>query len=515
MNDVRPDRRTALRALARGYRVPVAVVIPSERLGAPQHIAAHVGGEEPWWLLESSRRHPVSGRYSYVAWEPRLVLQAREPGYCERITRHGDERRQGDVLSQLYDELHRLPTARLPGFPPLSGGAIGYLSYEARHAFERLPQRLVPDSPLPIAQFALYDTLIACDHLAERTFVLTCMTPGGDPATTWEEAVARLEALVDRLTQTAHYAQHPRMPHETQVRETTDEEPWPVPRAASVAPSSDAERFRWMVKRALRYIRAGDIYQANLALRWTIETPADPWDAYQRLQQINPSPYACYAALGDAAIVSCSPELLLRVRGRTVATRPIAGTRPRGATPEQDLAQSIELILSDKERAEHLMLVDLERNDLGRVCRYGSVAVEELMALEEYSHVIHIVSHIRGELHPTCDWTDAIQAVFPGGTITGCPKIRAMQIIDALEPTARGLYTGSLGWISYAGDMDLNILIRTMLVVGQRAYVAAGAGIVADSQPEREYAEVRAKAQALFEALQPVGLARQPLLVAA
>jgi anthranilate/para-aminobenzoate synthase component I len=259
-----------------------------------------------------------------------------------------------------------------------------------------------------------------------------------------------------------------------------------------------------MVLRALDYIRAGDIFQANISQRFTASWRGDPRALYQALRRINPSPFACFFSWNDLAVVSCSPERLVRVQDGCVDTRPIAGTRPRGVNPHEDALNSLELLLSEKERAEHIMLVDLERNDLGRVCEGGSVSVDEFMTLEEYSHVIHIVSNISGRLRRGMDVVDIIRAVFPGGTITGCPKVRCMQIIRELEPVARGLYSGSLGYLGFDGTMDLNIAIRTMIIQGRSLAFHVGAGIVADSIPEREYHETLDKARALMEAVHAV-----------
>jgi len=256
------------------------------------------------------------------------------------------------------------------------------------------------------------------------------------------------------------------------------------------------------VRRCLEYIAAGDIYQANLSHRFTIALgERSPRSIYRHLREINPSPFAALIEFPDVALVSCSPERLVRLTENEVETRPIAGTRPRGATPEEDRRLIEDLLMNGKERAEHLMLVDLERNDLGRVCTYGSVHVDEFMVVERYSHVSHIVSNIRGTLAAGRDALDLIQAVFPGGTVTGVPKVRCMEIIDELEPVRRGPYTGSIGYLSPNGDLDLNIIIRTLVIAGKRAYLQVGAGIVADSDPAREYQETLFKAEALLKAL--------------
>ena len=260
-------------------------------------------------------------------------------------------------------------------------------------------------------------------------------------------------------------------------------------------------KFTNMVKRAKEYIREGDIFQANLSQRFEAEFEGDPWEFYKRLNEINPSPFGGYINFDDMSIVSASPERLIKINGKYIETRPIAGTRPRGKSSQNDIALSKELLLNEKERAEHIMLVDLERNDLGRVCKYGTVKVDELMILESYSHVWHIVSKVVGELKDDVKFIDILRACFPGGTITGCPKVRCMEIIEELEPVRRGIYTGSMGYIGYDGRIDLNIIIRSALVKNGKIYFYAGAGIVADSNPEKEYEETLFKAEAIMEAL--------------
>ena len=321
--------------------------------------------------------------------------------------------------------------------------------------------------------------------------------PLAGAAHSYDEAVARASMLLARATRSS-------FSYEGKIL------------SAAFDPSSDPlssthtrQSFEEMVHRAKSYIADGEIYQANLSQRFEAPQREDPWEMYRGLSRINPSPFALFADFqgGPFAdgfqVVSASPERLVRVRGRRVQTRPIAGTRPRGVTAVETARLRQELVLNEKERAEHLMLVDLERNDLGRVCRYGSVRVDDFMGLEEYSHVIHIVSNVQGELRPEVGLKELIKALFPGGTITGCPKIRCMEIIEELEPVRRRLYTGSFGYVSYTGDLDLNILIRTAWVVNGRVYFQAGAGIVADSDPTREYEETLHKARAFFDLFQP------------
>jgi aminodeoxychorismate synthase component I len=301
----------------------------------------------------------------------------------------------------------------------------------------------------------------------------------------YEEGLARLLALEARLNGLL-----PVLP---------DRSPQVPPRTTPGMSETDYAR---RVRRCLEYIAAGDIYQANLSHRFAVELGGrSPRSIYRRLREINPSPFAALIELPDVTLVSCSPERLVRRCGQDVETRPIAGTRPRGTSTDEDRLLVEDLLMNPKERAEHIMLVDLERNDLGRVCSYGSVRVDEFMAVERYSHVSHIVSNIRGRLAPGRNALDLIRAVFPGGTVTGVPKVRCMEIIDELEPVRRGPYTGSIGYLSASGDLDLNIIIRTLVIAGARAYLQVGAGIVADSDPLREYQETLFKAEALLKAL--------------
>jgi len=372
------------------------------------------------------------------------------------------------------------------GLPPFVGGAVGVFGYDLGQRFERWPRRAVDDLRLPDLCVGLYETVVAVDHVDGAVWVITRMMPDGDPDRAYDAAAARLDALARRLRASPH--------------------PDPLPRGARGIPleivaEMDQAVFEGMVREAQRWIADGEIYQANLSQRLRAPLTESPWGLYRRLREVNPSPFAAYFDAGDIQLVSASPERLVRRVGDVVETRPIAGTRPRTGDPIEDRRLLDELIAHPKERAEHLMLVDLERNDLGRVCDYGSVAVTDLMMLEQYSHVSHIVSNVRGRLSPGRDWLDVLAAVFPGGTITGCPKVRAIECIDALELVRRQWYTGSIGYVSFTGAMDLNLIIRSAIITGGQVYVQAGAGIVADSDPAREYDETLHKAQALLVAL--------------
>ncbi|HET9017911.1 MAG TPA: anthranilate synthase component I, partial [Thermomicrobiaceae bacterium] len=377
------------------------------------------------------------------------------------------------------------------GLPRFLGGAVGYLSYEAVRYFERLP--VAPADPLgfPDAFFMFVDTMLVFDHL-ERTIKVVSHVHVDEHrplAEAYGDAVARIERLVCRL------GGEPRLP-----RGAVD------PAAPSVGermtPNVEPETYARMVERAKTYIDAGDIIQVVLSQRVALPTGAHPFTVYRALRKINPSPYMFYLQLDDAHIVGASPELLVRLDGETLTTHPIAGTRPRGADAREDDALAAELAADEKERAEHIMLVDLGRNDIGRVARPGTVRVPQLMEIERYSHVMHLVSHVTGEIRDNLTGVDALRACFPAGTVSGAPKIRAMQIIAELEPERRGPYSGTVGYVDYSGNLDTAITLRTLVMRDGVAYLQAGGGIVADSTPEFEYRECFHKMRALVRAVE-------------
>lgn len=443
------------------------------------------------FLLES-----VGGasRYSFIGTDPFLVFRSKGTD-IEIQGAPGKTVYQAHPLEMLNKLMSSLAITRHSRLPPFFGGAVGLLGFDLVKFYERLPQHAVDDLCLPDLCLLFVNSVIAFDH--EQKIIQILYTPtaeeffGLERVNLYHQAVAKISDLQDRL-----------------LNETPMSQIHPVHALAlSDHPHSlmTRERYLTMVQHCKDYIAAGDIFQANLSHRFSIpigQTP--PLYLYKALRQINPSPFSAYLDFGSFQIVSSSPERLVKLDRGEVQTRPIAGTRPRGRSPLEDRRLAEELILNEKERAEHLMLVDLERNDLGRVCEYGTVQVDELMTIEFYSHVMHIVSNIRGRMRPDRDCFDLLNAVFPGGTITGVPKVRCLEIIEELEPVKRGAAYGSVGYISFAGDMDLNILIRTMIVKDQETYFHVGAGIVADSQPEKEYEETLHKARALFQALQEV-----------
>jgi aminodeoxychorismate synthase component I len=446
-------------------------------------------------LFESLKGPAHISRYSFIGIEPYLTFTVKN-GLVEIDCMGKRTVSRRKPLQRLRELVTVYPQTAVKGLPPFQGGAAGMLSYDFVRYLEKLPDTAVDDLNVPDAHFFMFDRVIAFDHAEKKCWVIIC--PGvRDTVLGFSEMRAEkldhirdakniLETLTDTVSGDF-----------SSVADT------PVlQRPADIVHQTGKEQYMSMVRKAKEYIAAGDIFQANLSLRISAEIGGTtPLNIYRILREINPSPFAAFIDFGDYAIVSSSPERLVRVAGNTVDTRPIAGTRPRGRDLSEDQEMSAELLLNEKERAEHIMLIDLERNDLGKVADYGSVVVDELMITEQYSHVIHIVSNVKGDLATGKDCFDVISAAFPGGTITGVPKVRCMEIIEELEGRRRGPYTGSLGFIGYNGNMDLNIIIRTFLVKEGTAYVQAGAGIVADSDPEREYYESLKKAEALIHTL--------------
>ena len=463
-------------------------------LGQPAELLQKFLKQRYPFLLESARTHPLTGRYSFLGWDPFLVFKSK--GDWIWIEKKGEEREstqtesmRGEPLKVLQRLLLRSRAPKLPGFPPFTGGAVGYLSYEVRHFFEKLPNFAKDDLLLPDILFLFVDRLIAFDHIENRTWlIVNAQTQEGERA--YQEALEAITEM-ERAVRKA--------PLSYEILDGIEKT------QPTLSSNMSCLEFKWMVERAKAYIRAGDIFQANLSQRLQSSFANHPYVLYDRLRKINPSPFAAYFDFGDFAIVSSSPERLIKKEGEWIETRPIAGTRPRGKDSLEDLQKRIELILSEKERAEHLMLIDLERNDFGRICTYGTIRVNEMMALEDYSHVMHIVSNVRGKLSEGKGLLEILRAVFPGGTITGVPKVRCMEIIDELEPVARGIYTGSIGYLGFDGEADLNLVIRTFVLRGGRAYIQVGSGIVADSDPLKEYEESLHKAQALVDALKGEG----------
>ncbi|HDR8065295.1 anthranilate synthase component I [Bacillus thuringiensis] len=428
----------------------------------PQHI-----------LLESGR----GGRYNIVGLNPVAVIQGK--GEKLHISESGKETiKKGNPLDLMQEYMEQWKTDYNPEYPPFQGGAMGYFSYDCIRYIEKLPSLAEDDLNIPDIYFLLFDDVFVYDQKEKVLWIITHYVDKH------AEAEERLNEWKDLWT--------------AEVPEVTM--PFERPKKKNEAVAFTEAGFMKAVERIQEYIGNGDVFQVNLSTRQERTLQTHPLEIYTSLRKINPSPYMGYLELGDFQIVSASPELLIKKQGQEVSTRPIAGTRSRGANEQEDQDLARELIENEKERAEHVMLVDLERNDLGRVCKYGTVEVDEFMVIEKYSHVMHIVSNVRGEVEEDKDAFDLVKAVFPGGTITGAPKIRTMEIIEELEPVRRGIYTGSIGWIGYSGDTELNIVIRTLLAKDGQAHVQAGAGIVIDSNPKNEYKESLKKAIALWRA---------------
>ena len=454
---------------ASGGLVPVFREVPGDLLTPVSAFMALTGASRRAFLLESVVGGENVARYSFVGRDPVDTVEARGGAF--------------DLLSVLRARLGP-PAAEVPGLPRFTGGAVGYLAYDAVRLFERVPQRH-GTSDAPVASFSFYRSLVAFDHVSQRLVLIADAEPGRRAA--FEDAQAVLYGLESDLRRT-------RPPGAAAPAASLE-------RIDAGTALGDGAAYRDAVARAQAYIAAGDVFQVVLSRKRALQCPHDPFTVYRALRMVNPSPYMYFLKDGDSAIAGASPEMLVRVEGRRAEMRPIAGTRPRGATAAEDARLVEELAGDAKERAEHLMLVDLSRNDLGRVCRFTSVTVPELMKVERYSHVSHLVSRVTGELAEGRDALDALVAAFPAGTLSGAPKVRAMEIIDELEPLPRGLYGGAVGYIDLRGNLDFCITIRTLLLERGRAVVQAGAGIVADSDPDAEQRETEAKAAALVEAL--------------
>jgi anthranilate synthase component 1 len=490
MTDTEPDLDGFLETLRRDRVVPVMRRLLADAETPVSAYRKLAGGRPGTFLLESAEHGGVWSRYSFVGVRSAATLSERDGRAI--WTGIGPEDHPDDPLDALRDAIDRLHTERSrDDLPPLTGGMVGYLGYDAVRRMERLPTLTDDDLEMSELQFLLATDVAVLDH-ADGSILLIAnvirrLTPHAedDPERAYADALARLDAMEADLAKSA----------ESSVA-TVDR---------SVAPAfiGRTTRADYMaaVENAKEHIRAGDAFQIVLSQRFETEVNADPLDVYRVLRASNPSPYMYLLRFADLDVVGSSPEVLVKVDGRRALMHPIAGTRPRGATPEDDARLATELLADPKERAEHVMLVDLGRNDLGRVCEPGTVEVVDLMKVERYSHVMHLVSTVVGEVRSGLGALDVLCACFPAGTLSGAPKVRAMEIIEELEPTRRGLYGGIVGYVDVAGDMDTAIAIRTVAIRAGRAYVQAGAGIVADSDPASEDAECRNKAAAVLGAI--------------
>jgi anthranilate synthase component 1 len=468
----------------RGTFVPVYKEIVADLLTPVSAFLKVAEHSDYAFLFESVEGGEQVGRYSFLGKDPFLIVRAR--GGQVLVEKASSSAVSGKPFIETIRELmvgYHSPF--VPGLPRFTGGAVGYLGYDAAAWFEPVTLQPVAEV-LDEATFMLFDTVLAFDHVRHRILVIANarVTPTDDLESLYQFACARV-GFVERELDRALSRSAP-----------------PVGRPIEIASNVTKDRFEEMVRTAKEHIAAGDIYQVVLSQRFETAVDSDPFTVYRALRHVNPSPYMYFLRIGGRSIVGASPEMLVRVEGRRVQTHPIAGTRPRGRTEADDQRLAEELKTNEKERAEHVMLVDLGRNDVGRVSLYGSVRVPTYMTIERYSHVMHLVSVVEGALDGSHDRLDALVACFPAGTVSGAPKVRAMEIIANLEGTRRGVYAGAVGYLDFAGNLDFCITIRTVLIEGGRAYVQAGAGIVADSDPTAEYEETRDKARAVIRALE-------------
>jgi len=467
--------------------VPVCLEVLGDR-DTPVSVFEKLTGDGPAFLLESVEGGERWARWSFVGWDPLFILSSRDG-----VATAGSavDLPAKDPLEILDGVVGRFRTPNLPDMPPLYAGLVGYLSYDAVRYVEHLPHRPPDDRGLPEMAWQAVGSLAALDRFRQTVKLIRNVLVGTDPASDYDAAIAHLERAVADLSGSFPTMVAPRPAFAD------------IPEAVS---TMDQPAFETAVAQAIRYIEAGDAFQIVPSLRLEVPFAGDPFAVYRSLRLVNPSPYMFFLRYDGLCIAGCSPELMVRAHAGRVFSRPIAGTRPRGGDAAADDALEAELLADPKERAEHVMLVDLARNDLGRVCEYGTVNVDDLMVIERYSHVMHIVSGVSGDLRDGVGPVDVLRATFPHGTVSGAPKVRAMEIIDELEPVARGPYAGAAGYIDFSGNLDTAIALRTMVAADGKAWVQAGAGVVADSKPDREYLECLNKAAALLAAIEGSGL---------
>ena len=472
-----------------GNLIPVYDVFSADLLTPVSAYLRLAQGARYSFLLESVEGGEKIARYTFAGAHPEEVFRYAN-GACVLESRNRIIWEERDPISFLREHMAQFRPVRVPGLPPLVAGAIGYFSYDMVRLVERLPKRLRDDVGLYDAMLMFYRGLIAFDHVQHRLWVVRNVHTDGPGSLR-----AKYIAAVKEIQRTRELLEAP-VAGEKQAAAK------PRRRGPKVGSNFKRKEYLDAVRHAKKYIRAGDIFQVVISQRFSAKTQSAPFDVYRQLRALNPSPYLFYLQLNDVCVVGSSPEMLVKVQGRAVFYRPIAGTRWRGADEAEDLRLEQEMLASEKERAEHIMLVDLGRNDLGRVCEYGSVKVEKLMNVERYSHVMHLVSSLRGLLREDVDCFDALMSCFPAGTVSGAPKVRAMEIIEELEKTRRGIYAGGILYLDFAGNLDSCIALRTMVIKNGVAHIQAGGGIVADSTPQGEFDESVNKSKALLSALE-------------
>ncbi len=483
------------RLAQKGNVIPVYREILAD-LETPVSAFLKLGESDYSYLLESVESQRNVGRYSFLATNPSLVFSSKgrvatftnyKAG--KRTCRTYDCRAGESPLDEIRKIVKGFKFVEVDGLPRFCGGLIGYMGYDMIRFFENIPDKNPDDLNAPDCVFMLSQDLIVFDHVSRKIKIVSNAILSGKSHKDLKKAYSAAKRAIEALLR--------------KIKAPIKNETFPEQKKTDIKVASNMSKneFSAAVRKAKEYIRAGDIIQVVLSQRFKVKLASRPIDIYRSLRSVNPSPYMFYLKLDDMVLVGSSPELLVRCQDKVVETRPIAGTRPRGLNEAQDETLIRELLADKKEKAEHLMLVDLGRNDLGRVCRFGSVKVSEFMQVEKYSHVMHIVSNVLGRLKPGKDALDALVSCFPAGTVSGAPKIRAMEIIDELEPARRGPYAGAIGYFSFSGNLDSCIIIRTIVIKNKYIYIQAGAGIVNDSDPGREYNETVNKARALFESV--------------
>ena len=486
-----PTREEFLEKSKHGNLIPVWREVLADMETPVSAFRKIAGSRANSFLLESVEGGERLARYSFLGCDPYLVFRSKgdtatitEGEAAETISLKAGERDPLHVLKEILDRYIYVPS---PELPPFVGGAVGMIGYDTVRFFEKLPTLAKDDLGLDDCIFLFTDTLLVFDNVKHKVLALCNAHVGTDPGAAYDDAARKVDELLGRLEKPL-----PAMATTVSTRGKGD-----------FIPNRSEEDYLDAVLQAKEYIAAGDTFQAQIGRRLEKTLTADPFDVYRALRSINPSPYMFYLDFGDTKLVGASPEILVGEQNGKITVRPIAGSRHgRGATPAEDDAIAADLLADEKERAEHIMLVDLARNDVGRVSQYGTVCVDELMVVEKYSHVMHIVSEVTGTLRPGLDQFDVLRASFPAGTLTGAPKVRTMEIIEELEPTRRGHYGGGIGYFSFSGNMDTAITIRTALVKNGTIYIQAAGGVVADSVPEYEYRETQAKMRALTRAVE-------------
>ncbi len=492
---IRPDFKEFSRLARHATLVPVAKSISADLLTPVSAFLAVAQGEPDAFLLESVEGGEKIGRYTFLGVRPFLRLESR--GDQIKIHRaRKTESRTGNIFEVIKELLHQHTPAQVEGLPPFTAGAVGYCAYDIVRQLEKIGDTATNDLDVPDCVLMFFDRVLAFDHLRHQIHIVASADVRSEsPKTAYQRALRDIASIERKLSAGFKPAHWPKVTAKSKL---------------AVKARTPKSKFLDSVRRAKQYIAAGDVFQVVLSQRWDFEPAVAPFDLYRSLRTVNPSPYMYFLRFGADAkkksagmhVLGSSPEMLVRAAGRKLEYRPIAGTHPRGKDEAADAALEKKMLGDEKERAEHVMLVDLGRNDLGRVSDYGTVKVRELMYVERYSHVMHLVSALEGRLRPELNAMDAFAACFPAGTLSGAPKVRAMQIIEELEPARRGVYGGAVLYADFVGNLDSCIAIRTLLMKGKKAYLQAGAGIVADSDPQKEFEETENKARGVLRAVE-------------